>query len=143
MDYKDFDIQLMEEQQVKYESVRSFKDLIVWQKSMELVRQIYLVTNDLPESEKFGISSQIRRASVSVPSNISEGWGRNSKGSYLNHLKISNGSLCETETQLLLIENLELIDETKLQESKKLIDECGRMLKSMINKIEESNKKLT
>lgn len=139
MKYMDFDIQLLEEQTMKYESVRSFKDLIVWQKSMELVRLVYLITNDLPDREKFGISSQIRRASVSVPSNISEGWGRNSKGSYLNHLKISNGSLCETETQLLLIENLELIDKSKLTETKKLIDECGRMLKSMINKIEASN----
>lgn len=132
-------ISILEDSILKYGEVKNFSDLIVWQKSMDLVKKVYILTNDFPESEKFGLTSQIRRAVVSIPSNIAEGWGRNSKGSYLNHLKISNGSLCETETQLLLIENLELIDRTKLQESKKLIDECGRMLKSIINKIEASN----
>lgn len=132
------DIDLAEEGFVKYSSVRSYKDLVLWQKGMELVSLIYTITKEMPEDEKFGLTSQIRRAAVSIPSNISEGWGRNSKGSYVNHLKISSGSLCETETQILIIEKLGLLDKSKLLEPKKLIDECGRMLKSMIDKVEIS-----
>lgn len=130
------DFSLVEESFVKYGSVSSYKDLIVWQKSMLLVKEIYLITKEMPDEEKFGLTSQIRRAVVSIPSNIAEGWGRNSKGSYINHLKISNGSLCETETQILIIEMLAYLEKSKLDASKNLLKECSKMLKSIINKLE-------
>jgi len=133
------DFSLVEESHFKYGTIKSYRDLIVWQKSMELVKEIYVLTNEMPDSEKFGLTSQIRRASVSIPSNIAEGWGRNSKGSYLNHLKIANGSCCETETQLQLIENLRFLEITKIENTKKLLDECGKMLRSMILKLESQN----
>ena len=126
----------VEEGNVKYGSVSSYKDLIVWQKSMDLVKLIYVVTKDMPDEEKFGLTSQIRRAAVSIPSNIAEGWGRNSKGSYLNYLKISHGSLCETETQILIIEMMDFLDKNKLIKPKELLTECSKMLNSIINKLE-------
>jgi four helix bundle protein len=134
------DIDLVEESYVKYGSVSSYKELIVWQKSMLLVKEIYILTKDMPDEERFGLTSQIRRAAVSIPSNIAEGWGRNSKGSYINHLKISNGSLCETETQILIIEMLGFLDNSKLNTSKNLLQECSKMLKSIIDKLEAYTK---
>lgn len=79
--------------------INSFKDLIVWQKSMDLVESIYRITEKLPSKEQFGLISQMRRAAVSIPSNIAEGYGRQSKGSYTQFLSISRGSLLELETQ--------------------------------------------
>jgi len=134
------DIDLVEESYVKYGSVSSYKELIVWQKSMSLVKEIYIITKNMPDEKRFGLTSQIRRAAVLIPSNIAEGWGRNSKGSYINHLKISNGSLCETETQILIIEMLNFLDNSKLIASKNLLQECSKMLKSIIDKLEAHTK---
>lgn len=80
--------------------INSYKDLIVWQKSMDLVEDIYKLTARLPSSEKFGLSSQMRRAAVSVPSNIAEGYKRNNSGEYIQFCGVSAGSLAELETQL-------------------------------------------
>ncbi len=137
-EYNDFNI--LADGIVKYQPITSHKDLLVWQKSIDLVQEIYLITKAMPDEEKFGLTSQIRRAAVSIPSNIAEGWGRKSSGSYVNFLKISNGSCCETETQLLIIEKLELIEKTKIEKAKNLLDECGSMLRSLILKLEEKNK---
>lgn len=82
--------------------IKSYKELIVWQKSMVLVSDIYKVSASFPDSEKFGLTSQMRRASVSIPSNIAEGWGRLSRKNYIQFLRISRGSLFELETQLLI-----------------------------------------
>ena len=90
--------------------IESFKDLIVWQKAMKLVRVIYK-NLDLPDEEKFGLQSQIRRSSVSIPSNIAEGWGRSSK-SFVNFLKIARGSLYELETQVLILIDLNYIEDS-------------------------------
>lgn len=117
--------------------LKSYKELIVWQKSIELARNLYLLTKSFPEDEKFGLTSQIRRASYSVPSNIAEGWGRNSSGNFIQFLKIANGSLCELETQLTLVQVLEIKSESELSQIMKLIEENCKMLRSLISKIEK------
>ena len=120
--------------------IKSFKDLIVWQRGMELVKAIYIATREMPEDERFGLTSQIRRAAVSVPCNIAEGWGRDTTGNYIQHLRIANGSLCEVDTQVLLIEMLEFLEKSKLDKSKNLVEETGRMLRSLISVLEKQKK---
>jgi len=85
-------------------AVQSYRDLIAWQKAMDLVKLVYELTDKFPSEERFGLTSQIRKAVVSVPSNIAEGQGRNSTKEFINHLSIAYGSLMETETQNLVAE---------------------------------------
>ena len=111
----------------------SFKDLIVWQKSYKLVSEIYKITRNFPKEETYGLSQQIRRASVSIPSNIAEGYGRAYNKEYRQFLSIAYGSLCELETQYLLSVDLGF---TKIDtELENLIKEVGSMLYRMINPI--------
>ena len=86
--------------------IKSFRDLIAWQKSMDLCKAIYALSSLFPDSERFGLTAQIRRAAVSVPSNIAEGYGRNRTHDYMRFLDIARGSLCEVETQLMLAKEL-------------------------------------
>ncbi len=79
-------------------SVKSYRDLETWQKAMDLVQEIYLETKSFPKEETYGLSGQMRRAAVSIPSNIAEGQGRDSTKEFLHHLSIAYGSLCELET---------------------------------------------
>ncbi len=85
--------------------IQSYKELLVWQKGIHLVTTVYKNMQDFPNDENFGLKSQIKRAAVSIPSNIAEGWGRNSTQSYSQFLKISRGSLFELETQKSLQKN--------------------------------------
>ena len=87
-----------------------YKELKVWKESMEVTTMIYEVTDNFPADERFGLTSQIRRASVSIPSNIAEGAGRNSDGEFRQFLGIANASACELETQLNIASRLGLID---------------------------------
>ena len=82
---------------------RSFKDLVVWQKALELAKEMYRLTKQLPASETYGISSQLRRAAVSIPSNIAEGAKRGTSKDFTQFLRIANGSAAELETQLLIL----------------------------------------
>jgi len=86
--------------------VKSYKDLIVWQKAMDLVEMVYQVTRSFPKDELYGLTNQLRRAAVSVPSNIAEGQAHNSTAEFRNFLSIAHGSLAEVETQLLIAERL-------------------------------------
>ncbi|MBL8209007.1 MAG: four helix bundle protein, partial [Blastocatellia bacterium] len=86
--------------------IRSYRDLLVWQKAMELVVECYKFVSYLPKHETYGLISQTQRAAVSVPANIAEGHGRDHLGDYLRHISIANGSLMELETHILLIERL-------------------------------------
>ena len=115
-----------------------YKDLKVWQKSMSLVNQIYTVTKEFPDCEKFGLVSQLRRASVSIPSNIAEGYGRGSKLEYSRFAKISRGSVFELDTQLEIAQTQRFLDELTHKNITKNIDEVGRMLKGLINSLERS-----
>lgn len=116
-------------------SIKSYKELIVWQKSMTLVKELYKITEHFPSSEQFGLTSQMRRASVSIPSNIAEGWGRLSRKNYIQFLRISRGSLFEWETQILITKELKYINDS--EDIENLIIEISKMLNSLIKKLEE------
>lgn len=131
---------IVEELKVNYGKVNSYKDLLVWHRSMELVEQIYTATTNMPENEKFGLTNQVRRASGSVASNIAEGWGVAVTGNYIHHLKIAFGSLCEVETQLLLIEKLSFVSVDELSKPKNTLIETSKMLKSLIISLERNKK---
>ncbi|MDI1317469.1 four helix bundle protein [Flavobacterium sp.] len=117
--------------------MNSYRDLIVWQKSMDLVTKIYQLITRLPNDEKFGLTSQIKRSAVSIPSNIAEGYGRNYKKDYSRFLQIARGSLYENQTQLEIAVNLSFIETDDLKEIKELSLEVEKMLNSLIKKLEE------
>ncbi len=103
--------------------MNNYKDLKVWEKAMQLVELVYFLAKQLPNDEKFGLTSQIKRCSVSIPSNIAEGAGRNSKNEFRHFLSIANGSTAELETQLILILRLKLIPEIEIDKAMKLCSE--------------------
>ena len=103
---------------------RSYRDLIVWRKSVELVSNIYAATRSFPKEEMYGITSQIRRAGVSVPANIAEGQGRNSPGEFRQFLGIAQGSLAELETLLIISGNLQYFTPAGTD---KLLEKCGEI----------------
>ncbi|ADE12746.1 four helix bundle protein [Sideroxydans lithotrophicus] len=117
-----------------------YSDLVVWQKAMDLVTSIYKITAVFPNDERFGLTSQIRRAAVSVPSNIAEGHGRKATGAYLNHISIALGSVMELETQLQIALRLNFVDSDTCIVLLSQTDEIGRMLgglkKSIANQVE-------
>ena len=112
-----------------------YKDLIVWQKSMELARIIYRLTSRFPRDEVFGLTNQIKRAVVSIPSNIAEGFGRGSDREFIHFLRIAKGSAAEVETQILISEDLHYVSPDDAQTALSLCDEILRMLGTMIVKI--------
>ncbi len=114
-----------------------YSELIVWQKSMDLVTEIYKITATFPSEERFGLSSQARRAAVSVPSNIAEGHGRKSTASYLNFLSIAFGSLMELETQIQIAVRLNFIQEDKAVALLLQTDEIGKMLSGLKKSLAE------
>ncbi|WP_305908653.1 four helix bundle protein [Methylomarinum sp. Ch1-1] len=115
--------------------VKSYKDLIVWQKSMDLVAMVYQVTKTFPKEELYGLTNQLRRAAVSIPSNIAEGQARNSTAEFRNFLSIARGSLAEVETQLLIAERLKYIDSKKLDEILNIQGEINKMTNALMNKL--------
>ena len=112
-------------------SVRSYKDLLVWQKAMDLVIECYRVTRGLPASEVYGLGSQIQRAAVSIPANIAEGHGRDHLGDYVRHISIAKGSVLELETHLLIVERLKYIPRSELELAIGLTTEVGKMLEGL------------
>lgn len=114
--------------------VQSFKQLIVWQKAMLLVEAIYIASAKLPNAEQFGLTSQMRRSAVSIPSNIAEGKKRKTKKDFVQFLRISDGSAAELETQILLAKRL--YTATNFVKCEELLDEVQRMLTVMIQKLE-------
>jgi len=116
-------------------SINTYRDLIVWQKSMTFVTEVYLITKSFPSSENFGLISQIRRSAISIPSNIAEGYGRKSTGDYIRFLQIAVGSLFELQTQIEIAFNLLYIDKIIFDKSLIKTSELDRMLFSLINKI--------
>ena len=117
--------------------MNSYRDLIVWKKSMSLVTNIYQLTTKFPEDEKFGLISQIKRSAVSIPSNISEGYGRNYRKDYSRFLQIARGSLYECQTQLEIAINLNFIKSDDTKEINDLSLEVEKMLNSLIKKIND------
>lgn len=113
-------------------TLQSYRDLEVWQKSMDLVEEIYLLTKLLPKIELFGLTSQMRRAAVSIPSNIAEGYGRIHRKEYINHLSIAQGSLQEAETQLQITVRLQYLDREQVKKAWNLMQDVGKMLRRLI-----------
>lgn len=116
-------------------TLKSYKELIVWQKSILLVKEIYSFTNSFPEDEKYGLVSQMRRSSVSIPSNIAEGWGRLSKKNYIQFLRTARGSLFELETQIII--SVDLNYNQKSENIESLIVEISKMLNALIKRLNE------
>jgi len=115
--------------------VRTYRDLVVWQKAMELVTEIYRATQNFPKEETFGLISQIRRASVSIPSNIAEGQGRLSEKEFRQFLGNARGSLSEVETQVIIAKNLGYLDDSYSKNLLTMIAEVGRVLNGLISSV--------
>jgi four helix bundle protein len=109
-------------------AVTHYRELIAWQRAMDLVEQIYKVTRNFPDGERYGLTNQLRRASVSVPSNIAEGQGRGVGGEFAHHLRIANGSRQEVETQVLIAERLGFLDRESALATLKIAEEVGRLV---------------
>jgi len=120
---------------MRQQVIVSYKDLVVWQRSMNLVEMVYQITEKLPRSEQWGLTSQMRRASISVPSNIAEGYGRKATGEYRHHLSIGRASLLELETQLLLSQRLGYVKQVDIGDILDNIQGISKMLSSLISKI--------
>lgn len=119
-------------------SINSYKDLLIWQKGIDLAVNVYSLTGDFPEAERFALTSQIKHSASSIPANIAEGYGRQSTKSYSQFVKISRGSLFELETHLILAERLDYIVETELYNKiKDQITEEGKMINSFIKKLDD------
>lgn len=118
-------------------TIQSYKDLVIWQRGMELVVSCYGLTKRLPDDERYGLVSQIRRAAVSIPANIAEGHGREVGGSFIQHLRIAQGSLKELETLLMLVQRMEMSESDALSRLLTTCDELGRMLRSMIRAVQD------
>ncbi len=118
-----------------------YKDLEAWKKSMELVREVYEATKDYPKEELFGLTSQTKRAAVSVPTNIAEGSGRNYKKDTIQFLHIARGSLYEVDTLLNVAAMVEILQEEKFNTLHKMTEECIKILNGLISYYEKSNLK--
>ncbi|MFZ1808504.1 MAG: four helix bundle protein [Cyclobacteriaceae bacterium] len=107
--------------------MNNYKELKLWQKSVDLAVEIYKVTNSFPKEEMYGLTSQIKRSAVSIPSNIAEGAGRNTKKDFNNFLGISTGSSCELDTQLIIASRIGFIKDSSLQTLQNQIEEIQKM----------------
>ncbi len=120
--------------------IQNFEDLTVWQKSHELVLEIYKITKDFPKEEKFGLVSQMRRAAISVAANIVEGFKRRGRKDKVNFYNISQSSLTELQYYLILVRDLKYLDFDYLDKIKFIIDEVGKMLNGLISSIDSNPK---
>ena len=121
----------------------SYRDLDVWKISLLLVTEVYKVTRTLPPDERFGLTAQMRRAAVSIPCNIAEGYGRSTRGEYLNQLSVARGSLNEVETLCLVCGTLGMLDESALTPVNELTERMRRMLGRLRIRLAEKRSKGT
>jgi four helix bundle protein len=112
-------------------AVKDYRELIVWQKAIDLVESVYRQTAGFPQQELYGLTSQMRRAAVSIPSNIAEGQGRDTTADFLRFLAIAHGSLKEVETQIYIARRLDYLDERQLVASVDRTEEVGRLLSGL------------
>ncbi len=117
--------------------VRSYKDLVAWQKAMDLVTEIYRVSHKFPREEIFALTNQLRRAAVSIPSNIAEGQGKSSRKEFLYFLGNAKGSLSEVETQILIARNLGYIVDEELTPLLNIAAEVGRILNGLLASLKD------
>ncbi len=122
---------------VMSDEIRTFRDLRVWQRGMALVTEVYRLSKQFPKEEVYALASQMRRAAVSVPSNIAEGYGRHSTTDYVRFLRMASGSLYELQTQTEIARNLGYVDESTLNDLASAGDEIARMLSALIRTLED------
>ncbi|USO00336.1 MAG: four helix bundle protein [Phycisphaeraceae bacterium] len=116
--------------------MRSYRDLEAWKLGISLTKRIYQITGGFPDSERYGLISQLRRASVSIPSNIAEGWGRGSTTEYARFLRVARGSMYEVETQLIIAKELAYLQDEELRRTMDETSQCGRVLSGLLKSIE-------
>ena len=119
--------------------VAHFRDLIVWQKGMDLVVEVYQLLRLIPETERFALSDQMRRAAVSIPSNIAEGFGRSSRAEFKRFIAIALGSRAELQTQLLICERLAYLTREQTRRALLLTEEMGKMLHALSATLQQSD----
>ncbi len=124
-------------------SVRSYRDLLVWQKSMDLAMEIYAVVKNFPKEELYGLTSQMKRSALSVPSNIAEGSSRRTTGEFMRYINIATGSLAEIETQIIFSSRLNYINKEITSSLLKQADEVSRMLQGLYNSLESKTSRLS
>ena len=117
--------------------IKSYRDLVAWQKAFELGLAVFNATKLFPSEERFGLTSQLRRGAVSIASNIAEGYGRASRTDYLRFLKVARGSLYELETQLLFAREFGYLKSERLRMIQSTADECSRVLGGLINRLSD------
>jgi len=117
---------------------QGYRDLVVWQKGIVIAKEIYLLTKQLPADEKFGLVSQMRRAAVSVPSNIAEGQARHTTGEFIQFISHAEGSVAELDTQLTLCQDLGLLTQKEITAAANLLEELRRMLNGLRRKLSAS-----
>lgn len=120
-------------------SIESYRDLKVWQRGVDLTERIYAATQPFPVEERFGLVAQLRRAAVSIPSNIAEGWGRMSTGDFIRFLSIARGSLTEVETQVIVAHRLGFIDDQTRRQVLKETTVESKMLRALIRSLERKS----
>jgi four helix bundle protein len=118
---------------------KNYRDLIAWQKAMDLAAMVYQMSHTFPKEEQYGLTSQIRRAVVSVPSNIAEGHARRSTKEFIHFLSVAHGSLAEIETQFLLAERLNYLSKAESLDVIKRTSEVGRLINGLIKSLKPSN----
>jgi four helix bundle protein len=123
------------------QSINSYRDLRVWQDAMTLAESCYRLAGRFPRDELFGLTSQIRRAAASIPANIAEGHGRENTGSFVQSLRISQGSLKELETHLLLAERVGIVDAVDLETVLGRCESLGKMLRALIRSLQDKSAK--
>lgn len=119
----------------KEDEIRSYRDLRVWQTGMEIATNVYRLTQNWPRAELYGLTSQARRAATSIPANIAEGYGRNNTGSYVQFLKVAQGSLKELETHLILASRIDITTEAAVEPILLQTEDVGKMLFGLIRKL--------
>ena len=119
--------------------ITSYRELEVWQRSIALVEAVYILGKRFPPDERFGLTSQLQRAAVSIPANIAEGWGRSHRGDYLHHLSIARGSLMEAETHVTIALRLHYVTEDDTRLIHALSQEVGKMLAALIASLREKS----
>jgi four helix bundle protein len=117
--------------------LKNYKELVVWQKSYQLCIETYRITKGFPKEERFGLTSQTRRAAISIPSNIAEGYGRKTTREYVHTLYVAYGSTCELETQVMLSRDLGFMTAEDMKRLQEGIGEIERMLKALIKSLEK------
>ncbi|MBX3070583.1 MAG: four helix bundle protein [Thermomicrobiales bacterium] len=116
---------------------RGYRDLVAWQKAMDLVRTVYFLSDTWPQREQFGLTQQVRRAVVSVPANIAEGNGRTGSREFRHHLSVAHGSLCEVETLLFVAHDQGYLDLEKREHVLEQSEEVGRLVRGLMRSLSE------